>query len=666
MPIAFKFQWTMLCGLACLVMAFGTVDVCADDQSGDRAASGIRQQVQRLIELLGHPSYAQRSRARSELERMGLVAFDALHAAQMHDDSEIAMQARYLVESLHVSWSTDDDSVDVQEILADYGNQSEVERTSRMDRLAALPNREGLAALCRLVRFETKLRLSRSAALLIMQQDVDESIEVRRRNSTVIEESLGSNGREAARWLNVYSRDLRNDTYDTKAWREIINAERERVAGHTTKSTDDLAVLDLYRICAVRAKYARLNDESLELAFESLELVDGRKQPLRNATEWALGYEIWPVVLALFEREPNDFKKDAWLLYAVAEAMTETGQAAIGEQLVVDALELSPLKPLNADGTSSMSIDQREQMISQHMLVAVELVQRGRFKWAEREYRYIINRNPVDSASACRARLWLASMLSESLRYGDASNVLRPAVDRMMIDSDFRRQVEQEVRPLETFESNMHYYQGMAYVAANDVEKARGAFRSALRADQLHGDILIAMYRLPGDKSWDLEVDKALRNASAEFANNIKNYERIVVNAGGAQKQLADLISFYCNQYAWLIANTKGDFHRALAFSQRSVELKPNASSLVDTLAHCYFAVGDVNAAVRTQRLALSLDPHSLPIKRQLAFFESKQEESGDATPAPILKPKFRSPKKTAQPAPKKRSVPSPASPSLQ
>ena len=69
-----------------------------------------------------------------------------------------------------VSWSKESDPVRVREALSEYGGQDPSERASRIELIARLPDRQGLEALIRLVRFEPELRLSRKAAFEAMQQ----------------------------------------------------------------------------------------------------------------------------------------------------------------------------------------------------------------------------------------------------------------------------------------------------------------------------------------------------------------------------------------------------------------------------------------------------------------------------------------------------------------
>ena len=81
---------------------------------------------------------------------------------------EIALRARYLVRAMQVRWHQDSDTADVIRVLKEYGEQTETERRSRIDRLKNLDKQEGLVALCRLARFETSEELSKYAALKVM------------------------------------------------------------------------------------------------------------------------------------------------------------------------------------------------------------------------------------------------------------------------------------------------------------------------------------------------------------------------------------------------------------------------------------------------------------------------------------------------------------------
>lgn len=87
-------------------------------------------------------------------------------------------------------------------------------------------------------------------------------------------------------------------------------------------------------------------------------------------------------------------------------------------------------------------------------------------------------------------------------------------------------------------------------------------------------------------------------------------------------------IALVYNQYAWLISNTTGDFDRALEMSKRSLEIKPNYATYLDTLGRCYYAKKDYTNAVKYQRMAVKLKPFSPSMKRQLALFEEALKNS--------------------------------------
>src|SRR5688572_11921407 len=83
--------------------------------SADEAA--VEARVADLIKQLGAEEFAARESAQAELSQLGLEAFDALHAAQNHNDPEISLRARYLVRSMGVRWFQESDSADVVRIL---------------------------------------------------------------------------------------------------------------------------------------------------------------------------------------------------------------------------------------------------------------------------------------------------------------------------------------------------------------------------------------------------------------------------------------------------------------------------------------------------------------------------------------------------------------------
>jgi Flp pilus assembly protein TadD len=72
------------------------------------------------------------------------------------------------------------------------------------------------------------------------------------------------------------------------------------------------------------------------------------------------------------------------------------------------------------------------------------------------------------------------------------------------------------------------------------------------------------------------------------------------------------------------VANTEGDFAKALRYSRQSLEEAFDNASYLDTLAHCHAAAGELERAVRVQALAVRHEPHSLLVRRNEARFRAR------------------------------------------
>ena len=110
-------------------------------------------------------------------------------------------------------------------------------------------------------------------------------------------------------------------------------------------------------------------------------------------------------------------------------------------------------------------------------------------------------------------------------------------------------------------------------------------------------------------------------------------------------------IATACNQYAWLVSNTFGDFDKAIRASHKSVEvrqeLKREVGAYYDTLGRCYYAKREFDNAIKYQTQALKLDPHSGQMKRQLALFQKAKHrgESFEQAMQKMLRPVLVAPR---------------------
>jgi tetratricopeptide (TPR) repeat protein len=626
-------QWALLPTLLLGgLLGCGWTACCATLQANDAVADVSQGEVSQLIERLGSDSYATRMRAKERLQRLGLEAFDELHNAQFHSDNEIAMAASHLVSSLQVSWSKESDPPEVRAALDEYGAQNESERKSRIEMLAELPNRRGLAALARLVRFETSLRLSRHAALALMQQPMDTESAVRKRHSELVVSVLGGNDRQASEWLRVYALDLPNGEYSSTRWRQLIQRQRQQIDAVTSPVSTRPSVLELVRVCATRASDSGQLPEALNLARENIDLIPPTTRDLIDSCSWAIDNQLHPFVLDLRSEHHRMFDNQPILLYGAAEATKVTGDDAQANQLAERASRIKPL-PENEAKRAEMSPKELEETAQAHRLIGEKLEQRGLFHWAEREFRQIIDAMATDAEPAYTTRIHLSGMLGELQRFEDAADVLRPLTERIEKDDKFKQRLSRVLFRYNRIKSDQEFYAAQAMIRDGAFEPAKPLLEHAFRLNPENIDILIAMHRLKSEPEWNELVSNTLKKTIHRVELEVRSTEMQVRQAG--RFRLAnEILGQGLNQYAWLVSNTEGDYKKALEFSLKSIELAPDGPKL-DTCARCYFAVGDYENAVRMQRRALRLMPHSPPMMRQLSEFESKlaRQRSESANP---------------------------------
>ncbi len=579
-----------------------------------------QEEVRRWIDLLGSDSYAMRLRAQSEIRRLGLMPLDLLHEASNSDDKEISLAARQLISSLDISWAFDSDPAIVREVLEDYGvRRNEADRRTQINRLAQLPDRVGLAALCRLVRFETSLRLSREAALLVMQQPPEIDGMGPALAVQVIRGELGTNQRPGSVWLRAYAEDLRHNEYDALGWQNLIAAERRLLDHHRSQQTDVDAVLELIRVCAVRASAADDREEAVRLAVEALELVPPKSSAVLEAAHWALDHDLNDVIKVFYQRQTRLFDRDPLLLYARAEASLVEGDIEQAEQLAQKARQIRALPPLDSEAGQQLRPEQKDALAHKHQVVAVALQKRGRFDWAIREFRHIVDSLPVDTTVSATTRWKLSDLYAKLLRHQDVLDILSPLYDRLQRDNELERRLRGESVSARPMQIRLLWHRGLRAAEQGQIEQAQRALTEAFHLSGKNSDILIAMYRLEADQKWRATVQREVEKLTALLEERIRIEERNYRESSNplANANLAEAL----NEFAWLVSNTFGDQPRALQYSLRSLKLQPDDPMLLDTCGRCYYALGDLENALRKQTRAAKLAPEQPDVQRQWAEF---------------------------------------------
>ncbi|HWC89343.1 MAG TPA: hypothetical protein VG433_06805, partial [Pirellulales bacterium] len=161
-------------------------------------------------------------------------------------------------------------------------------------------------------------------------------------------------------------------------------------------------------------------------------------------------------------------------------------------------------------------------------------------------------------------------------------------------------------------------------IALKHRDKQVEELKKGLEEDPTDADVLIALYRIK-------DLEPALRKRTLVLID-----EAVAQFRGAIDQSPENSIPY--NQLAWLVANTEGDKKEALRCSQRSLELRPNEAGYLDTMGRCYYALGELENAVKYQAHAVSLDRYNGQLKRQLDYFRAElakaQTKKAETKPA--------------------------------
>ena len=226
---------------AILILALAiAIELPAAEPAAKPAAEPPRQErIDRLIEQLGDAQYDVRQQAQDELAKLGFEAFDALTVAENHKDLEIAARARYLLRLLQVDLTDKNDPPEVAACLENYPFLPMREQQLRMRRLAALPEGQGIPALCRLVRFERSAVRSKHAAVEILRRKSSEKPD-RAEVAKVLRDSLQHSRRPASRWLLVWAGYTDNPQAALAEWKAAIHQEEAALDGDNPDTDQEI------------------------------------------------------------------------------------------------------------------------------------------------------------------------------------------------------------------------------------------------------------------------------------------------------------------------------------------------------------------------------------------------------------------------------------------
>ena len=599
--------------LAIAVFSYG---VRANENELQTATDELAQ-IEKLVKQLGHDKYVLREQAQDELTRIGAPSLDALASALVSNDVEIVMRAHYLLSAIKVDWVRDTDPSKIQRQLENYGRKKAAERLKIIETLgesAGTPDagEPEIAALCRIVRYEKSIPLSKIAAIKILDLNGDEQTWANRK--VQIDSHLGGSKRQAALWVRkilVHHEDI-NATIDQ--WKILAKEEQLLWQKASDQTNHDIIQKVLFHLIYL-LEIAGREDEVEPYLEQIVEIQPDNKEGIRKLVTLLLDKKAPHAIETIGNKFSDLFKSDPFLLYPLAYAKQSLG------------------KSKEATALTDIAQKMNSENAVEHLKVArVLLENRGWFDWAEEEYRTVIKIDD-SSDSTVRAVLFMSEMLHDQRQDNKATDVLLDFVVAMDGNKELSNIVVRMGRNPNSIHSRMHFFRASAYELQGQVDKQLEQLQLAVKKDPTDADVLIALYRASDQTNEQREdTREKIREALDAFQEEIQQLREQIANNPGAL-QVKEVLANVYNQFAWLAGNTLGEIdaqlaEQAIRYSHKSLDIRPDAAGYLDTLGRCYYAKGDYKNAIKYQTEANHLAPHSGLIRRQLEMFQQALEKS--------------------------------------
>ncbi|MCY2977331.1 MAG: hypothetical protein NTU79_01535 [Planctomycetota bacterium] len=331
----------------------------------------------------------------------------------------------------------------------------------------------------------------------------------------------------------------------------------------------------------------------------------GSRDPIRNALD-----------LAFERRNVGDLERRAYL----ADLLKERGQFAWAESEYMLAIyknenyQLKKTKPksTNQDPDSEPNVDGKKD----------EGVEFDAKNPANAPFDLTLNATIVV--------MWkLSEMLQSQSRHIEAANVLEPFVERFNNEPMFKRQLTEGSRLSDNLMSSYHLYRGDEAREEGEMEKAKEHYWNSIGHSSDNVDALIGLYKISMSEKEQAKRLAKLKEIISEIRVEIRETSEALKTSSSMEHSFyISKLANHCNTLAWVVANTEGSKEEALFLSRKACTLNPESAEYLDTLAHCYAAMGKYQDAVQQQRRAVEIKPHHPELKKALYHFETKLRDS--------------------------------------
>lgn len=568
--------------------------------------------VPRLLDDLSHTDTAVRKGASEKLAAIGDAARPELIKAARSDDPERRVRAAELLRKL--PWFTDKDPLAVRQLLERYGPADDRTRMGLLVRLWEHAEQNPRAQL--VVQPGTPTAVD--VLLRLLAEEPSQSVRW-------FIAALLTNEREPAVQKKILA--LEPQSPDTS----VDDAPVLVLLGHVLIERDRCKALDYFRR-AIEAEERRPGADIgvLALAFDAL-------------THDAIARHDLEAAAALLRRQ---VPRDGMPHIAARRAFGQSEPHALARLMALHTY-FGPLRGYQQDlsawgdgrlitpplrwriallmerfgSAPPLPWQPRDFTGEQHLAAGAFLLRNKLHLAAESELHKALAAPQKETASSVEANALVALGASIADRGGD-DDVIASYLERAM--HVMRTKNLGFAAP-----SRRHDEDLLAEIHWRRARAAHG------RGDQATADARVndLLQLLPANTDLTISMIEWLKQSGREREAKVL-FEKVYVQGSARLESAADEDKpGMKNDLAWLCARVDERLDEALKLATEAVEAQPENAAFLDTLAEAAFRAGKVDDAIRHERRALELEPHSAFMKEQLARFRAAKH-APRATPS--------------------------------
>ena len=539
---------------------------------------------------LGDPDPAVRDRAEERLKSAGPEARPAVLRGSRSASPEIADRSKRILKGM--PWDVPEDPPAVRQTLQAYGQREPAARKQIAHQLFLLANRQGYAALSRLIVEDPDISVQWGIAQMFREASARLSNEQTRelilRADTPAAMCLAGwclEKQNFARAVEMYELAVRSAAERNEPCLDALSPVFDTLIGLKRFKKDYEGAADLLRIgwtmTLRESDSAHLNYRTLDQLF-ALHAMHG---PLAGFDD-----DIRNNVAALSRPQ---------VIYSLGRMCEQHGHPWIARFVY----ELAFWRGIASSETREASGE--------------FLLEQNWSDLAERELRAIIRSWIVYAATLDSARMRLG-MLHANLGHDElAARYLAQALpglhDRSVWMAIQRGEKHYYGRGAENYLWTVQHFHALRFaIAQNDTpEEEKQALALATLSPE---EPAVALAAIPILKSTSHPAE-----AKQLFEKVYEGLRREVDESPDDSQRL--------NNLAWICAVSREHLDDALAAAKHAMELDPNDANIVDTLAEVHFQRGERAKAIECAQRAVEMNPENAYFKKQIKRFEESAKD---------------------------------------